>query len=104
MNKVQKYLLCAVMILSLVVSVLLGAQVHQSRLVYASLRSDLSASTESWKQTNEEKLVLQKELKTVKDELREARMTLEEYDALKAEVEALEKEVSVLKADNPAKP
>ena len=98
MNKIQKILLCAVMAAAIAVSVFLVGGYRSARREYSVLKSDLVSSTETWKRINEEKLIVQKDLKAVKEEIRDAEMTLEEYEELKAEVEALEAEVEALKS------
>ena len=98
MNKAQKVLLYAVMAAAVAVSVFLVGGYRSARREYSVLKSDLAASTETWKRINEEKLIVQKDLKAVKEEIRDAEMTLEEYEELKAEVEALEAEVESLKS------
>ena len=98
MNKSQKILLCIVMAAAIIVSAFLTVGYLTARREYSDLKTSLTASTETWRRINEEKLVVQKELKAVKDELRDAEMSLEEYADLVAEVEALEKEVEALKS------
>ena len=98
MIKSQKILLCIVMAAAIIVSAFLTVGYLTARREYSDLKTSLSASTETWRRINEEKLVVQKELKAVKDELRDAEMSLEEYADLVAEVEALEREVEALKS------
>ena len=98
MIKSQKILLCIVMAAAIIISISLATGYLTARREYSELKTSVSASTETWKRINEEKLVVQKELKAVKDELRDAEMSLEEYADLVAEVEALEMEVEALKS------
>ena len=61
-NKLQFYLLCAVVALAVAVMVFSGSQYLSARKELSSLKADLEASTAAWKKTNEEKLDIQKEL------------------------------------------
>ncbi len=98
MSKTMKILLCAVMAAAVALSVLLLGNYQSAHREYSALKNDFDASDSAWRRINEEKLVIQKDLKAVKEEIREAEMTLEEYEELKSEVEALEKEVEALKS------
>ena len=104
-NKLQFYLLCAVVALAVAVMVFSGSQYLSARKELSSLKADLEASTAAWKKTNEEKLEIQKELKTVKNDLRDAQVTIEESEersaTLQEDIETLEKAIIELKTRLP---
>ena len=106
MNKTQKTLLAVTMVLGAAIIVVFSGRYMSARKELTALKSDLAASTATWKQINEEKLVVQKELKTVKNELRDVELTISESEeraaALEAEIETLEKEILALKDKLPA--
>ena len=100
-NKTAKILLSAVMLLAVTVAVVLAGRYISARNELSSLKKDLAASTAEWKRINEEKIVVQKELKEVKNELREATLTIteseERAEELEKDIQALEKEIEELK-------
>lgn len=100
-NKTMKICLSAVMVCIVVlVAVLFSGYLSESRDL-SSLKKELSASTDAWKKINEEKLVVQKDLKEAKNQLREAELTISESEEraaeLEAEIKTLEKEIEALK-------
>ena len=105
MNKPAKILLSLVMLLGTVLMIVFGSRYFTARKELSALKKDLSESTAAWKQTNEEKLVIQKELKEVKNELRDAELTITESEeraqALRQDIEQLEKEIEELKTKLP---
>ena len=101
MNKTQRSLLAAVVVLGLLLMVLFGNSYLSARRELSALKTELNESTASWKQINEEKLVVQKELKEARNELRDAELTISESEeraaSLKTDIETLEKEIDELK-------
>ena len=104
-NKMQVFMLCAVIILAVAVMIFMGRQYLSARKELSSLKIDLETSTAAWKKTNEEKLEVQKELKAVKNDLREAQVTIEESEeraeTLRKDIETLEKEILEIKTALP---
>lgn len=102
MSKVQKGMLSAVLVLCLVLMVILSGRYLSASRELSSLKKDLDASTAVWKQINEEKLAVQKDLKEVRSALRETELTIvdaeERAEELKAEIETLEKEIESLRS------
>ena len=101
MNKTQKFMLTAAVILGILTMALFGSSYISSRRELSSMKKELKESTAAWKQINEDKLVVQKELKAVKDELRDAELTISESEeralSLSSDIETLEKEIEELK-------
>ena len=101
----QNILLVFAVLLSAAIVAVSAFQYRDASLELSSLKKELDESTARWQQTNEEKLVIQRDLKTAKNSLREADLTLEEAaeraSELKAEISALEQEIETLKSGNP---
>ena len=101
MSRATKSMLTVVIILGIVLMAVLGSGYLSARRELSVLKKDLNESTETWKRINEEKLVIQKELKEARNNLRDAELTISESEERAAElekdIEALEKEVSELK-------
>ena len=101
MNKIQKYLCILVSLFAVVLIIFLSAGYLSARRNLTALKEDLNNSTAAWKQINEEKLEVQKELKAAKNELREADLTITESEErakeLEDEISGLEKEIELLK-------
>ena len=101
MNKTQKALLAAVILLGIIVMAVFGNSYLSARRELSALKKELNESTAVWKRINEEKLVVQKELKEAKNDLRDAELTVSESEeraaSLESDIEALEKEISELK-------
>ena len=80
-------------------------QYHNACSELSVLKSDLAASTAVWKQINEDKLIVQRELKVAKNNLREADLTIEESSVkileLEEDIARLEQEIEALKSGNP---
>ena len=106
MSKIQKLMLCVVMVIAFTMMVLFGGEYLDASRKYRVLKTDLDDSTKIWKQVNEAKLVVQKELKAVQSELREKELTISESEERAAELEAeiarLEQDIAALKAARPA--
>ena len=107
MNKktnAEKIFLSIAMILAAVVIAVSFMRYRNERTELNSLKKDLDASTEIWKHINEEKVVVQRELKVAKNNLREAELTIEESAErtaeLEKEIEELRKEIEALKSGN----
>ena len=102
MNKTQKIMLSAVMVMGIVLMILFGSSYFSSRRELSALKKELTESTAVWKQINEEKLVVQKELKEVKNSLRDAELTISESEeraiSLEADIAQLEKDIEELNA------
>ncbi len=102
MNKTQKIMLSAVMVTGIVLMILFGSSYFSSRRELSALKKELTESTAVWKQINEEKLVVQKELKEVKNSLRDAELTISESEeraiCLEADIAQLEKDIEELNA------
>ena len=102
MNKSQKTLLAAAALAAVLLIVVLFLGYQADRRELSALKNDLNASTEAWKQTNEKKLAVQKELNAAKSELREAELTLSESEEstgiFQSDIAALEKEIQELKS------
>ena len=105
MNKTQKIMLSAVIAVAIAVMIVLGGQYLSYRRELSGLKSDLAVSTAAWKKINEEKLVIQKELKAVKNDLRDVELTIEESEeraeTLKKDIETLEQDIDELKSSLP---
>ena len=109
MNKngksLQNVLLVLAAVLAVVVMAVSALHYRDARQELSSLKKDLEESTARWQQTNEEKLVVQRELKAAKNSLREADLTIEESEEraaeLEAEIAALEQEIEAMKNKNP---
>ena len=101
MNRTQKLLLSAVMVFGAVLMVVLFLQYKSARRDLSTLKMDLTASTDAWKQINEEKLDVQRELKAAKNNLREAELTISESEErakeLEEEIAGLEAKVETLR-------
>ena len=101
MNKTQKLLLSAVMIIGTLLMIVLSVRYLDDRRSLSALKEDLNASKAAWQQTNEEKLEVQRELKAAKNNLREAELTISESEErakeLEEEIAALEEEVEELR-------
>lgn len=106
MNKTQKLFLFAVMLAAVTVMITFSGRYLSARRELAALKQDLAVSTDAWKDINERKLAVQKELKAAKNELREADLTLSDDEEraaeLTEEIVALEKEIEALRAQLPA--
>ena len=102
MNKTQKIILAAVIAVAIAVMIVFGGQYLSARRELSGLKKELDTSTAAWKKINEEKLVVQKELKAVKSDLRDVELTIEESEeraeTLKKDIETLEKEIDELKS------
>ena len=105
MSKMQKLLLCAVIVSAVALIIVFADRYLSARNELSALKQDLAVSTAAWKETNERKLAVQKELKAAKNDLREAELTLsddeertaeltEEIAALEAEIEELKTQLS----------
>jgi peptidoglycan hydrolase CwlO-like protein len=101
MNKAQKIMLSLVMIAGFVLIVILGSSYLSETRTLSSLKKELADSTAAWKQINEDKLVVQKELKAVKAELRDAELTVSESEeraaSLESDIASLEAEIETMK-------
>lgn len=100
MNKTQKTLLFLAAICATGVMIFLSLGYLSSRRQLSSLKNDLEISTAAWKDTNEKKLEVKRELKAAKEELREAELTLSESEEkiteLQEEIAELEKDIQAL--------
>ena len=103
MNKLQKVLLSLVCITILTICTVFSSHIITSRHKLDSLNQQLYESTLRWKKTDENKTILQKQLKELQNELREIELTLSESEKrseeLKQEISVLEKEIEVLESD-----
>lgn len=106
MSKLQKIMLSAVMLCAAAVMILCFTGYQSARREYVSLKSELEASTASWKQINEDKLSVQRELKAAREALREAELTISESEeraeTLREEIGTLEREIEALRSDSPS--
>ena len=93
MNKSQKNLLSAVMLLSVVLMAVLFLNYRSGRRELSQLKTDLIESTDTWKQINEEKLIVQRELKEAKSELRDVELTISEDEE---KIEKFENDIAEL--------
>ncbi len=101
MNKTQKMLLATVIVIGTVLMVLFSCSYLSARHELSVLKVSLNESTAVWKQINEEKLIIQQELKEARNELRNAELTVSESEeraaSLQTDIEVLEKEIQELK-------
>ena len=101
MSKIQKALLCVVMIfaIGLTIFLLIGYRNDGERLAF--LQEELANSRTVWETIAEEKETLLDELDEANDALREAQLTLEESteraNELREEIETLKKDIENLK-------
>ncbi len=104
-DNLRNILLFLAVVLAVSVMAVSFIQYRDARLELSSLQKDLNESTARWQQINEEKLSVQKDLKTARNSLREANLTIEESEErvseLQAEIAALEQEIEALKNRNP---
>ena len=102
---VQALLLALSVFFAIILIFIFFHQYRDARNELSVLKSDLAKSTAVWKQINEEKLIVQRELKEAKSSLREANLTIEESEEkvkdIEEEIAVLEKEIKVLKTGNP---
>lgn len=100
-NRFLYILLTCAMILSVAVMSVSLLQYRKARADLSMQKKALETSTAAWQKTNEEKLIIQRELKTVKNSLREADLTIQESEEraaeLRDEIEILEKEIEALR-------
>ena len=66
MSKAQKMLLFAVIVSAVAVIIVFAGRYQSARHELSALKQDLAISTAAWKETNERKLAVQKELKAAK--------------------------------------
>ena len=101
----QKILLSLALILAAALIAVFFLQYRDASHELSVLKADLADSTAVWKQINEDKLIVQRELKTAKNDLREAELTIEESAEKITEIEndiaELEKEIEMLKSGKP---
>ena len=107
MNKnvnIEKILLSIAAIFAAAVMVVSFIRYRNERIELNSLKAELDVSTGTWKHINDEKVVIQKELREAKNNLREAELTIEESEErmkdLEKEIEDLKKEIESLKSGN----
>ena len=100
MSKNQKILLSAVLLFAVVLIVVFSTRYLSARRDLSVLKTELSESTARWKQINEEKLVVQKDLKAAQEVLRDAELTIQESEErvviLENSIADLEKEIAEL--------
>ena len=101
----QKILLSLAVILAAALIAVFFLQYRNASHELSVLKIDLADSTAVWKQINEDKLIVQRELKAAKNDLREAELTIEESAEKITEIEndiaELEKEIETLKSGKP---
>ena len=106
MSKAQKMLLFAVIVSAVAVIIVFAGRYQSARHELSALKQDLAVSTAAWKETNERKLAVQKELKAAKNDLREAELTLSDDEEraaeLTEEIAALEAEIEALRTQLPS--
>lgn len=104
-NRLQSGLVFLSVLFAAILMTVFFLQYRSARKELSVLKADLITSTASWKQINEEKLIIQRKLKTARENLREATLVIEEAEVKTKEIEAdiseLEKEIEVLKSGNP---
>lgn len=103
-NKQESFrnlLLLLAMILAAAVMAVSFLQYRNARSELSALKKNLEESTARWQQINEDKLVVQRELKAAKNNLREAELTIEESEEraaeLREEIAVLEQEIEALR-------
>ena len=98
----QKILLSLAVILAAALIAVFFMQYRTAGHELSVLKSDLAGSTAVWKQINEDKLIVQRELKAAKNDLREAELTIEEsaekIQEIENDIAELEKEIETLKS------
>ena len=104
-NFLQYFLLTLSMLFAIIIISVSCIKYYDACTELSVLKADLNESTARWQQINEEKLVIQRELKAAKNNLREANLTIEESNeravVLLAEIETLEQEIQAMKNTNP---
>ena len=101
----QKLLLLLAMLLAAALVVVSVIHYRDASANLSALKSDIETSTASWKKINEEKLIIQRDLKAARNDLREVDLTIEESEEkaqeIRADITELEKEIEALKSGNP---
>ena len=101
----QKLLLSLAMLLAAALVVVSVIRYRDASANLSALKSDIETSTASWKKINEEKLIIQRDLKAARNDLREVDLTIEESEEkaqeIRADITELEKEIEALKSGNP---
>ena len=101
----QKFLLSLAVILAAALMAVFFMQYRGAAHELSVLKTDLADSTAVWKQINEDKLIVQRELKAAKNDLRDAELTIEEsaekIEEIKKDIAELEKEIETLKSGKP---
>ena len=104
-NAFQAFLVFLSVLLAVVLMTVFFLQYRSACRELSELKADLVSSTASWKQINEEKLIIQRKLKAAKENLREATLVIEEAEEktkeIEADIEELEKEIDILKSEKP---
>ncbi len=104
-DMLQKILLFLAVILSAAMMAVFFLQYRDASNELSALKTDLAESTAVWKQINEDKLIVQRELKAAKNNLREAELTIEESaekaEEIEKDIAELEKEIEALKSGKP---
>ena len=101
-DTLQKILLSLAVILAAALMAVFFMQYRSAGHELSVLKTDLADSTAVWKQINEDKLIVQRELKAAKNDLREAELTIEEsaekIQEIENDIAELEKEIESLKS------
>ncbi len=104
-NRTQVCLLILAVILAAAVISVSYLRYRDAQAEFSSLKKEVEASTSRWQKINEEKLVVQRELKAAKNNLREANLTIEESEERAAElleeIRILEQEIVELTNQTP---
>lgn len=101
MNKKSSgILLLLSLVFAVAIVIVFSLQYHSDIGKLSALKNELTESTAAWKKINEDKLVIQKELKEEKNKLRDAELTISEseerIEELEKEISDLEKQIEIL--------
>ncbi|MBR5961156.1 MAG: hypothetical protein IKZ98_09200 [Clostridia bacterium] len=101
MNKQVKAILCVVLVMSVTLMVVCGLYLSDLKKQLKETETQLSESLNAWKTIDSEKLVLQDDLKEVRNNLKEANQTITEWSeksvSMQEEIDELRKQVETLK-------
>ena len=99
MSNLHKILLSTVCFSAIVIMVVCSVSYRSARLFLSELRKEDNAVTESWKKINDDKIVIQKEIKSAKNDIRLAEDIILDVENMKTEITQLEKEIDELKVN-----
>ena len=98
MSNQQKVLLSSVCLVAVIIMVVCLISYRSARLSLSEIRKEDNAVTESWRKINEDKIVIQKEIKSAKNDIRLAEDIISDVENMKTEITQLENEIEELKS------